>query len=82
MVEDIVPRIGFWENYIGNRVEYSGAGVWAAEAHLMSWEMIWVEDSVLVFDWSKVFDQTIANLLEIGKALTSLMPRYIDGCGA
>ena len=49
-------RIEFRGKYIENRVEYSVAGVWAAEAHLMSWEMIWVEDTVLVFDLSKVLD--------------------------
>ena len=49
-------QIEFWGKYIENRAEYFVAGVWVAEAHLMSSQMIWVEDSVLVFDWRKVLE--------------------------
>ena len=47
---------GYCENILGAVSKCSVAEVWVAKAHLMSWEMIWVEDTVLVFDLSKVLD--------------------------
>ena len=39
------------------------AKIWAAETNLIAWKIIWVEDRGLVFGWSKVLEQIIANLL-------------------
>ena len=50
------------------------AEVWAAEAQLIAWEIVWVEDRGLVFVWSKVLERIIANMLGIGKARGTFLP--------
>ena len=49
------------------------AKILAAEAHLMALRIIWVEGRGLVFGCSKVLEQMIANLLEIGKARSAFL---------